>query len=164
MKILGKMVRVQTRSRLRMMKVRLPDVERTGSIRSLDEVRLLSKSRRLKKRLRMQERKRGVIVRPQRKKKLKRPLQSRLRRKEGEMAQLRKLRRMMFVVRKPAWLRMRSHAERRKSGLGIRLQRSLKRKQARKRLLGGKRRSRVAIKTVRVSRNEEERLEMVTRT
>ena len=51
-KILGKMVRVQTRSRLRMMKVRLPDVERTGSIRSLDEVRLLSKSRRLKKRTR----------------------------------------------------------------------------------------------------------------
>ena len=75
-----------TRSRLRMIKARLPVT--AESIRSLSVVRLPSKSRRLRKRPKMQGRKRGATARPPRKslKKRRRLPRPRLRRREGEMA------------------------------------------------------------------------------
>ena len=78
------------RSRLRMIKARLPAI--AESIRSLSVVRLPSKSRRLRKRPKMQGRKRGATERPPRKlpKKKRRLPRPRLRRREGEMALLRK--------------------------------------------------------------------------
>ena len=79
-----------TRSRLRMIKARLPAI--AESIRSLSVVRLPSKSRRLRKRPRMQGRKRGATERPLQKslKKRRRLPRPRLRRREGEMALSRK--------------------------------------------------------------------------
>ena len=79
-----------TRSRLRMIKARL--LVTAERIRSLSEVRLPSKSRRLRKRPRMQGRKRGATERPPQKslKKRRRQPRPRLRRREGEMALSRK--------------------------------------------------------------------------
>ena len=159
-KILGRTARVLTRSRLRMIKARLPA---TGeSIKNLSVVRLQSKSRRLRKRPKMQRRKRGATERLLRKsqKKRRKSLQSRPRRREGEMAQSRNRRRTTFADLKPAWRKRRSLARRRKSEPGTQLQRPPKRRLARKRFPGRKRRSPSASQLMRRSRSEELRIDM----
>ena len=68
--------------------------------------------------------------------------------------------RATFADHKPVWHKKKSLARRRKSGLGTRLRKPLKRKRERKRLLGRKRRSPDARLLMRKSRNEEVRLDM----